>query len=116
MTVADFAENNWWKVNLQGLYYINQIVIWNRTDGYSHRLSNATVEVLDQDGDTVISSYNTGDATEEVKFVFDMSVIGASWVRVRLPTYNYLSLAEVQVFGYVSNVASVCFFGIKSNC
>ena len=40
-------DNPWWQVDLGKSYAINQIRIWNRTDGLDDRLNNFTVSILD---------------------------------------------------------------------
>lgn len=92
------AENNWWQVDLQGIYITNCVVIWTRQD-WSKHLSGAILDIIGQDRKTVITSYSIGDATDKPKVEFCMGVYGASLVRVRLPRYDFLSLLEVEVFG-----------------
>jgi putative heme-binding domain-containing protein len=46
---AEGTPNPWWEVDLGGDYPIDQIRIYNRTDGnYGQRMANFTVKVLDQ--------------------------------------------------------------------
>jgi len=102
------AENNpWWQVDLGSIQQIGEIRIWNRTDCCSERLHDFYVFVSDSpfnSGDLtatinqagVSSYYNTGSVAAGT----DISV-GRSgrYVRVQLPGFNYLHLAEVEVRG-----------------
>lgn len=88
----------WWQVRLGAEYTIGEIKIWNRADNCCvERLSNFDVFVYNDAGEQVykttieesprsIVSINTGGVT-------------GSRVRIKLKDTNYLSLAEVKVYG-----------------
>lgn len=42
------SDDPWWEVDLGKSQRLDQIVLWNRTDGYGERLSNFNVVVLDE--------------------------------------------------------------------
>ena len=42
---TSYDSQPWWQVDLQSVYSISQIVLWNRTDGYGARLANFDVRV-----------------------------------------------------------------------
>ena len=98
----------WWQVDMGGIYQIQTIKLWNRTDAELGRLSNFYVLVSDtpfssDDLDTVLAQsgvwsyyYNgTAGALSEIS-------VGTHgrYVRAQLSGTNILTLAEVQVFGY----------------
>ena len=65
-------SNPWWKVNLGAPRDIKKIVLWNRTDCCSDRLSYATVSILDKEG-TVYRTVTIGDSTGIEKFELDFN-------------------------------------------
>jgi len=86
----------WWQVDLQGQAYLTSIVLWNRTDCCGERLSNFDVYVS-ADGDTWQSYYVPGPV--DVNTTVSLNAPGR-YVKVQLRGTGFLSLAEVQVFGY----------------
>jgi len=86
--------NAFWQVDLQSESDISQIVIWNRTDCCVNKLSNFTVKVLDQEGQTVWQKFYSTPPNPSL--TIDLAVTGAS---VRIELAGEFSLAEVQVFG-----------------
>jgi len=102
VTHTDTQQNAWWKVDLYSLARITRVVVWNRMDCCSNRLSNSNVDVLDDEGN-IIETREIGNSggVEVIPLFFD-SVVGSA-VRIQLQGRNPLSLAEVQVLGeYVS--------------
>jgi hypothetical protein len=47
VTHTDLDNGAWWQVDLGGVFNLDSIVLWNRTDCCSDRLSNFHVSVLD---------------------------------------------------------------------
>jgi hypothetical protein len=94
-TYPDFHA--WWQVQLTQVYDIDSIVIWNRTDCCMDRLSNFRVSVLD--GATEIWGANYGPYPSPSQSITLPDGTAGDIVRVMLNGTNYLSLAEVQVFG-----------------
>ncbi len=88
----------WWQVRLGNEYAIGDIIIWNRTNCCSGRLSNFDVFLYDDDGELVLKQYIEDTPSPSIKINVGGAV--ASRVRVKLRGTDYLSLAEVQVFGY----------------
>src|SRR5262249_8682766 len=99
----------WWQVDLGSSVNIDSIAIWNRTDCCSGRLNNAYVFVSDSPflPDDTPSTLSTRLGTIFRQFgISGLSTnvdIGTQgrYVRIQLAGINYLSLAEVQVFGSV---------------
>jgi hypothetical protein len=109
VTSTNRDPNAWWQVDLGASKAIGSIVIWNRTDCCPSRLSDYWVFLSDtpfspsdtpamlqkragtwKSHQTVVPNSSTTIATGGAK---------GRYVRVQLTGTDYLSLAEVQVFG-----------------
>merc|ERR1712106_839230 len=86
---------NTWSVTL-GPSVITKIVIWNRTDCCAERIKGAKLEILN--GDELVASRNIDSSTRS--FTFDFEDVVGSVVKVSRAN-EYLSLAEVEVFGVI---------------
>lgn len=89
--------HTWWMVNLKGKFTIKKIVIWNRTNGYTERLTNAVLKILACDFETVLYEKKIGASSGFPQFEFDMDISGGSYVRIEQT--SYLNFAEVEVYG-----------------
>jgi hypothetical protein len=122
VTATNADANAWWQVDLGASATMSSIVIWNRTDCCASRLSDYWVFV----SDTPFLTTDTPDTLQNRAGTFashqttapnpsttiatvihpcppaalcpDFLVQGR-YVRIQLSSPNYLSLAEVQVFG-----------------
>ena len=95
----------WWIVDFQARYQINKIRINNRPDCCQERLTNATVEVLNQDGGLVWSETAVVNAGQSSKpfWEWDLpSLPTGRYVRVKNWPGQYLSISEVQVNGSIA--------------
>jgi F5/8 type C domain-containing protein len=90
-----FDAQAWWQVDLGTTRALGEVVMFNRTDCCTDRLSNFDI-LLSNDGVTweLAASY-PGAAPARTSLTVTGS---ARYVRVSLRGTNYLSLAEVQVF------------------
>lgn len=105
-------QSPWWEVDLGGVYDISVIRIWNRTDCCRERLTQFQILV----GETPIVANDTrlfggglqSFGAENSKEFTSTANTRGRYVRIALPKQEYLSLAEVEVFGTPSatNVAS----------
>ncbi len=88
----------WWEVALTADFKIENVVVWNRTDGAESRLSNFTVSVLNNGSlvESVVYNTPTGPLPSTTLTFSSPFVIGDT-VRVQLNAQNYLHMAEVQV-------------------
>jgi hypothetical protein len=97
---------SWWMVDLQNMYEIDQIVLWNRTDSCPDRLTNFNVSILDDQSFTVWSGdfFTNGTDWPRPTMAINLDDTPGRYVKVTLnepfnrPNGEYLSLAEVQVF------------------
>lgn len=107
VTHTNAEANAWWQVDLGNSYQLSSIVLWNRTDCCADRLSNfyVFVSTSDMTGSSFTALLNnasvwryqvTGQAPTQLTIP---STASGRFVRVQLAGTNYLSLAEVQVFG-----------------
>ena len=98
----------WWEVELERASALERIVLWNRTDCCSRRLSNFKVSVLDDERNEVFFALYFLDGfdfpTPGVGFDIPLP-LGTEGRRVRVELLGpnadgelYLSLAEVKVF------------------
>ncbi len=108
VTATNADPNAWWQVDLGGVAAVSSVVIWNRTDCCQSRLGDYWVFVSNTPfltGDTpatlqnragTFSSHQTSAPNPSTTIL-----VGAQgrYVRVQLTGTDYLSLAEVQVFG-----------------
>jgi hypothetical protein len=109
VTATNLDPNAWWQVDLGGSATVSTIVIWNRTDCCGARLNDYWVFVSNTPfapTDTPITlqgragTFSSHQTTAPNPFT-TIAAGGAQgrYVRVQLTSPNYLSLAEVQVFG-----------------
>ena len=101
----------WWQVDLGASVSISSLVVWNRTDCCGSRLADYWVFASDTPfgaNDTPAILQNRSGTWSSHQTVmpnpFSSLTVGAQgrYVRVQLSSPNYLSLAEVQVFGTVA--------------
>ena len=97
----------WWQVDLGSEYFLDSVRVWNRTDCCGERLSNFAVLV----SETPLTSTDLVNATNQpgvtvhriagsVKPMTDITVNRKGrFVRIQLVGNDYLSLAEVQIWG-----------------
>lgn len=109
VTHTGLDANAWWQVDLQSTATITSVVVWGRTDCCSDRLSDYWVFISNtpfSSTDTpatlltragTYSSHQTSAPAPSTTIPF--SSAQGRYVRVQLSGTNYLSLAEVQVFG-----------------
>jgi hypothetical protein len=119
--------NAWWQVDLGTSATINSIVIWNRTDCCSDRLSNYYVFVSNvpfgaSDSPTALigrgntfSSLQSGNPNS-ASTTISLGGYQGQFVRIQLINGQPLSLAEVQVFGTpgASSAANVALAKLAS--
>ena len=93
ITHTNDRTDSWWQVELEEESQIGEIVLFNRTNCCSSRLSNFTVSVLDEDGNIVFSELYEDYPSPSLNI--NLSVTGKT---VKVSLDGILSLAEVQVF------------------
>lgn len=91
----------WWQVDLGQIQAIGEVVLHNRTDCCSERLSNFSLWVS-EDGIVWRSLSHPGTVSTQVSFGVYRK---ARYVRVKLHGNGPLSLAEVEVFPGQENLA-----------
>jgi hypothetical protein len=114
VTSTNYDYQAWWQVDLGASYAIDRINLWNRTDCCPERLSNVYVFVSDDpfiSTDPLSTRYQPGVSAYYVAgqagtpSTVSIGRLGR-YVRVQLAGTNYLSLAEVEVFGVSVPTAS----------
>lgn len=101
VTHTESEYQPWWQVDLQASQSIGEVVIYNRTDCCSERLSDFDLQVSN-DGLNWQSFAYPGSASAQVTIAVNRT---ARFVRVQLNGSNALSLAEVQVLSGDGNLA-----------
>lgn len=109
VTHTNLDTNAWWQVDLGASASITSVVVWNRTDCCLERLTDYWVFLSDTpftptDTPAVLQSRadvwsNHQTATNPSSITILGGGAKGRYVRVQLAGTNYLSLAEVQVFG-----------------
>ena len=109
VTHTNQDTNAWWQVDLGQSTTISSVVVWGRTDCCGSRLSDYWVFVSNtpfnandtpatlQNRAGTYSSHQTSQPSPSTSVPF--AGVSGRYVRVQLSGTNYLSLAEVQVFG-----------------
>ena len=91
----------WWQVDWTEDKRIDEIVLYNRTNCCSDRLTDFTVSILASNGSTVFSQ-TYSDSPNPSLSISSGGIVGRT-VRVQLNGTNPLSLAEVEVYGSTAN-------------
>jgi alpha-L-fucosidase 2 len=108
VTATNADPNAWWQVDLGASTAVSSVVVWNRTDCCGTRLNDFWVFISDTPflaTDTPTTLQNRpgtfGSHQTAVPNPSTTIATGAQgrYVRLQLSGANYLSLAEVQVFG-----------------
>ena len=97
VTATNDDVNAWWQVDLQAVQPVQLIMLWNRTDCCSSRLSNYSVLTSTDGVNWSTLSYSPQQVGASTALVL-AGVTPARYVKVQLNGQNFLSLAEVQVF------------------
>jgi len=97
VTVTNNEENPWWQVDLGEDKTIENIKVFNRTDGCCKAtMSNFTVSVINNAGTTVVSE--TFTSYPDPSIIVNVDNVKGRIVKVQLNVTGALTLAEVQVF------------------
>jgi hypothetical protein len=95
------SSNSWWQVELPHSSDLDQIVIHNRTDCCSERLTEFSVSVLDANDNVVWTQFYT--ETPDSTLTINLDTVGK---KVKVNLNGTLSLAEVEVFGTAPDVTT----------
>jgi len=108
----------WWQVDLEDLYEITGIVIFNRQDCCFERLNDFWIRLIDADGSTVDERYITTAVNYYTEAYGWKENILARYVRVDMPYKDdgYLHMAEVQVYGKGFNELGSTSGGSLQDC
>lgn len=97
------TEGTWWMLTFDEPYVIGQIAVYNRTGSNEERLSNFTIEVLDENGQVVFTQTITN--TPDPSITINTGDIEGKQVRIlQNLTDTPLSLAEVEVYGEATGI------------
>ncbi len=96
VSCTDHTANPFWQVDLGAVYGLARIDIYNRTDCCAERLSDFDVLVSEDDTHWIESHFTGRAASLET---IPITPVNGRYVKVQLNTINFLSLAEVEIFG-----------------
>ncbi|WP_172824440.1 T9SS type A sorting domain-containing protein [Polaribacter sp. KT25b] len=114
VTVTNNEENPWWQVDLGSNKTINEIKVFNRTDGCCKaNMSNFTVSVINNSGLEVFTQ--TFTTFPDPSVIVNAGGIVGQIVKVQLNATGSLTLAEVQVFGSDEVLSTKSYNDIKVN-
>ncbi|XP_060567409.1 fucolectin-6-like [Ruditapes philippinarum] len=101
-----------WEVDLGRAYFIDHVIIYNRADCCSNRLREVELYIGLKTETYKQYGFHEGVVGPTYTFQLENVALGR-WVRITtIPSViDYLTLCEVQVFGYVN----FQYFDIKSN-
>ncbi len=99
VTHTTMEPNAWWRVDLEAIYEINSINVFNRTDCCTDRLVGARIYVGSVDSSEPNDYTLIGELEEDTLDNFDGLSIQGRYVLVRKEEVSFLSLAEIQIFG-----------------
>ena len=100
-THTNIEQGAWWQVDLGSKKNINEIIIYNRIDCCTNRLSNYQVSISDKADFSTHTYQQDFHVAPNPKTNIKLDAPGKQgrYVRIQLLDKNYLSLAEVQVIG-----------------
>ncbi|XP_045161859.2 fucolectin-5-like [Mercenaria mercenaria] len=93
------AAINWWYVDLEQIYPISLIELYNRLDCCSNRARNITVLVGDSLNSLTQVAHYSGQI-EDQQGVFLSSTVDGRYVKVIQKANDYFHLCEVKVWAY----------------
>ncbi|CAC9548612.1 putative lipoprotein [uncultured Gammaproteobacteria bacterium] len=100
-THTNIEQGAWWQVDLGSKKNINEIIIYNRIDCCTNRLSNYQVSISDKADFSTHTYQQDFHVAPNPKTNIKLDAPGKQgrYVRIQLLDKNYLSLSEVQVIG-----------------
>ncbi len=107
-THTDF-EQGWWRVDLQDEYIISTINVFNRTTCCSERLSGTGIYVGSIRSTNPDDFIPIGDLDSDAMRTFESLNVRGRYVLISKFNTDYLSLAEVQVFGTLAPSINTTF-------
>lgn len=107
---TEIEDNPWWKVDLDAVFPIDHIIVYNRRDGFASRARTLKVEVS-PDGMHWITThagitYFGSSEASSLRIPLGGQIL-ARFVRLSLTERQYLHLAQVQVFAQWRHVTII---------
>ncbi len=105
VTLTELEANPFWSVDLESTISIRTINVYNRMDCCSYRLTGFKVVIYN--GSSEVWTYTDTNGTPPALTSISVPNVDGDKVEVKLEATDYLSLAEVQVFGTEVQVPSL---------
>ncbi|KAK9514328.1 hypothetical protein VZT92_027804 [Zoarces viviparus] len=113
-THTDEMTNPWWRVDLLESYIVTSVIITNRGDCCAERLNGAQIHIGNSMNNPVVGTIPSAGPGESVTLTFTENVEGR-YVIVALPgPGKYLTLCEVEVYGYRASTATETNLSVPS--
>jgi cytochrome c peroxidase len=110
ITHTNYEAQPWWQVDLGSVRDLSGVELWNRTDCCASRLSNFHVLVSSTDmtgktlaqllADPKVGKHRVASLNGAVSLRLNATNVKGRHLRIQLTGNDYLSLAEVRVFGH----------------
>lgn len=115
---TDCEERPWWEVDLQGVYHVSEVVLFNRIDCCQEELNNVIVELVNSTGHTVkmVQHDPTTDGIINATWTAKFDGFGDLANKVRVSLLNdvgeckNLHLADIQVMSTCTET-DACYYG-----
>ncbi|XP_053383787.1 fucolectin-3-like [Mercenaria mercenaria] len=92
-------QNNWWMVNLEHIYILSKVVILNRSDCCSNRLSKLAITVGETESNMhMCATYDGPGGKGELVNITCQTSVSGQFVKIRQSDSSYLQLCEVGVY------------------
>jgi len=111
VSATNFNSESWWQVDLGSSFQIEEVKIYNRTDGndqtgdYYLLISETPFTSNDLNGAIAESDYSIYDSNPPSSPTTQTPNTTGRYVRIQIPDNGYIVLGEVEVFGCASNNA-----------
>ena len=121
VSATNFNTEAWWQVDLGGTFQIDEVKIYNRTDGsdqtgdYYLLISETPFIANDLNGAIAQSDYSVYDNNPPNSPTTHSPNTTGRYVRIQIPGSGYIVIGEVEVMGCVPNTSLVVSDGLDFN-
>lgn len=95
------APGSWWMVDLQGLFHIQKVVVWNRQDccmdRLNHFIAQSGVQTRKEISWTTCGRVSMANSQNSIGCAYNR----AQWIKIQLLRTATLTLCEVEIYGSI---------------